>query len=116
MKLTRENLHAVATEGCGFIIEQLEILRVPRPAKKGWAKRLIGTDISDEDYARLLALKGRKARAKSEKPHHGEPERMFSLPVIEDVTSKWKGETTITIPTELVPVVEAMIKAFRPFS
>ena len=58
MILTRENIHDGASSECGWNKEQLSILGVKWPPKKGWLSKLIGRTISDADYAKFLALRG----------------------------------------------------------
>lgn len=64
MTLTHQNLHAAASAGSGFNYDQLDILGVVCPPRRGWLQSLIGTHISDERYAELLSLKGAKSRVK----------------------------------------------------
>lgn len=56
MILTSQNIHAFGTAGCGFNAKQLQILGVTEK-KKGWLTRLIGKEISEEDYRRLMDLR-----------------------------------------------------------
>jgi len=65
MKLTHQNIHAAGYSGCGFNSDQLAILGIQWPPKKGWLSRLIGTDLPDADYQRLYELKGSKRRRKA---------------------------------------------------
>lgn len=62
MKLTHENLHALATAGCGFNRAQLAVLGVECPPIKGWLSGLIGSEISVEAYDRAMALRGLKRK------------------------------------------------------
>jgi hypothetical protein len=68
--LTENLIRAMATNGCGFTREQMDILGVGWPPPKGWIKRLIGTAIPEDTYSRLLAMKGkgRKWRAENSFP------------------------------------------------
>lgn len=61
MELTEDMIQQGAYNGCGFNRPQLEALGVPwhkGGPTKGWRRRLIGTDITPEAYARFLRLKG----------------------------------------------------------
>ncbi len=57
MKLTFEILHSAGKGGIGFNWHQLRILGVPWPPPSGWLKRLIGTEIDDQKWQVVLALK-----------------------------------------------------------
>jgi len=59
MILTFENIHAVATSGCGFNAAQLHLLGVT-DMSRGWVRKLEGKEIPDATYALLLELKGAK--------------------------------------------------------
>ena len=62
MKMTDELLHSAATNGCGFSSEQLFLLTgTPKPSK-GWLINLIGTELPDELWQRVIALKGSKSK------------------------------------------------------
>ena len=131
MTLTHINLHAVATKGCGFTSEQLDILGVARPPKRGWVQRLIGTELPDADYARLLALKGSKSKSAKnepetfagyqlppaqEKPRESPAkERELGYVVMRDgstapLTAKSGISVAMKIPIELVETVQGLIR------
>lgn len=55
--LTSENIHALGTGGVGFTHKQMKLLGVPLPAKSGWLKRLIGTEISVFAYQEAMLLR-----------------------------------------------------------
>lgn len=59
MILTHENLHSIATAGCGFNAAQLHLLGVT-DMSRGWLRKLIGREIPDETFALLGTLKGAK--------------------------------------------------------
>lgn len=59
--LTRENLHALGTNGAGFNNAQLEILGVLIPPRKGWLSRLIGRELPEATYYKVLSLKAATA-------------------------------------------------------
>ena len=59
MILTHQNIHSIATGGCGFNTAQLHLLNVTN-LKRGWLTRLIGTEIPDDTFALLQKLKGAK--------------------------------------------------------
>lgn len=65
MTLTFQNIHALATKGMGFNSSQLFLLCGTTKPKKGWLSRLIGTEISNERYAEILAMKGLKRSKRS---------------------------------------------------
>ena len=66
MKLTREILHSAGTNGIGFNRQQLILLGVQWPPVKGWLTRLIGREISDETWQKVLAFKDKKARRQAQ--------------------------------------------------
>ena len=102
MKLTHDNIHAVATARKGFTKEQLAIFGIAWPPKKGWPKRLIGTEISDSDYARLMELKGSKS--KTTQIHPEIPS--LKLPPKSHFMA-------MQIPLPLVPLVTKMLETFN---
>ncbi len=57
MKLTHQMLHDAATNYGGWNKKQLAVLKVGWPAKKGWLSKLVGSEITDEDWNRLLSLR-----------------------------------------------------------
>jgi len=57
MKLTREMIQSGASIAGGWNRAQLTVLGVSWPPKKGWAKALAGTEISEDAYAQFLKLK-----------------------------------------------------------
>ncbi len=67
MILTSNNLHAGGRSGVGFNRKQLEVLGVEWPPKKGWLRALVGTEISEEQYAEFLSH--RKAGGKPARNH-----------------------------------------------
>ncbi len=60
MKLSSETLHFLGTGGCGWNKPQLEILGIKWPPRNGWLKDLVGREIAEEDYQKLLELRGAK--------------------------------------------------------
>ena len=56
MRLTREILHSAAPGG--FNHEQIRLLGVPIPEKKGWLLTLVGKEISDDTWAKVVRLNG----------------------------------------------------------
>jgi hypothetical protein len=61
IKLTHESLHAIGTSnGVDWNRKQLEILGVSFPPKKGWLKKLIGTEITDVQYQNLIMMRNVK--------------------------------------------------------
>ena len=65
MTLTFQNIHALATKGMGFNSSQLFLLCGTTKPQKGWLSRLIGTEISNERYAEVLAMKGPRRSKRS---------------------------------------------------
>ncbi len=56
MILTRQNIHAALN--CGSPnSSQMNLLGVPYPLPAGWLRKLVGQEISDEAYAKLMSLK-----------------------------------------------------------
>ena len=58
MILTKETLEALFNSNVPNS-RQMQTLRI-YPLRKGWMKRLIGTEISDALYAELIDCKGRR--------------------------------------------------------
>ena len=104
MTLTHENLHAVATSGKGFNKAQLQLLLGTSFPKRGWLKRLIGTDITDELYAEVLALKGKKGKVH-------EPETYALIPPIKPPPQS--PFMAMQIPLPLVPLVTKLLDTFK---
>jgi hypothetical protein len=63
MKLTREIIHGAGTLGMGFNRHQLGLLGVKWPPKKGWLSGLIGTEIPDETWEKVMRLKSVRRKA-----------------------------------------------------
>lgn len=57
MKLTEEMILAGQTGNGGWNRAQLAALGIDWPPHKGWKRRLIGTEISEQQYQRFLQLK-----------------------------------------------------------
>jgi hypothetical protein len=59
MKLTKQAIDALKSKNGGFSREIAAALGVPWPLATGWKEKLIaaGKEISDDEFARLLALK-----------------------------------------------------------
>jgi hypothetical protein len=62
MKLTRENIHAAATKNNGFNRAQIELFGINWPPKKGWLTSLIGKEIPDDVYYKIVAMGGTKPK------------------------------------------------------
>jgi hypothetical protein len=67
MKLTPELLHAANTSGA-WTRAQLVALGVPCPPPSGWRQKVIGMEISEEDYQRLCELASVRVKPKKERP------------------------------------------------
>lgn len=63
--LTKQIIQSVATGSIGFTSQQLLLLGVSIPPTKGWKKRLVGTEITTENYQQLLSLKGHCRKRKN---------------------------------------------------
>lgn len=57
MKLDYHSLHSVGTSGCGFNRDQLILLGVGYPPKRGWLRGLVGKEIPDQIWDRVCALR-----------------------------------------------------------
>lgn len=66
MKLTREILHSAGTSGIGYNREQLRLLGVPWPPRHGWLSNLVGKDIPDDTWSKVMELKDYKTRKKAQ--------------------------------------------------
>jgi len=68
MKLTYSIIHSAGSSGGdGFNYAQLKLLGVELPPKKGWLSNLIGKEVPDDIWIKVMALKGvrRKAERKA---------------------------------------------------
>lgn len=83
MILTSENLHAAATSNCGFTHLQLRTIGVETPPKRGWLKRLIGTEIDDSIYAEFLSNKGAMIKPPGKVRITDETQRFYTDPELE---------------------------------
>ena len=111
MQLTYENLHAAASAGSGFNYDQLDILGVVCPPRRGWLQKLIGTHISDEDFAKFLALKG--AKQKKSKSAKNEPGAFtgYQLPPAQEKRQQSPATCVqMAVPIELVETVQGLIR------
>jgi len=108
MTLNHINLHAVATKGCGFTSEQMSILGLKKKPKRGWLRRLIGTELPDEDYARLLALKGSKSKSAKNEP---ETFAGYQLPPAPQKPRESPATCVqMAVPIDLVETVQGLIR------
>ena len=60
MILTREDIE----KGLGLKASQAKVLGLIYPVKKGWKNKIVGTEISEELYARYIELGKEKAEIK----------------------------------------------------
>ena len=67
IEITKSFLVSGMQSGVGCNNDQLRLLGVELPAKKGWKKDLIGKKISTEDAAKFIALKGLCKRTERKK-------------------------------------------------
>ena len=59
IKLTYELIHSVGSYGGhGFNRKQLDLLNVNWPPRQGWVKWLIGQEIPESTWEKVVALKG----------------------------------------------------------
>lgn len=72
MKLTDELLDAANISGA-WTKAQLAVLGITYPLKGGWRHRVIGMEISDEDYQKLCELALMRVRPKKKRPGIAEP-------------------------------------------
>lgn len=79
MKLTHQIIHSAGTAGIGFNYQQLRILGVKWPPRKGWLSKLIGTEIPADKWELVVRLKGvRNKKARKDIVHSRE---QASLPI-----------------------------------
>lgn len=64
----------------GVTRKQIELLGVEYPPKAGWVKRLIGTEISLENYESFLSLKNTSKRMRKELGKGNPPGDNLALP------------------------------------
>lgn len=58
VRLTWKIIHSAGTYGKGFNADQLRLLGVSWPPRKGWLSALVGTEIDRSKWETILALKG----------------------------------------------------------
>lgn len=68
MRITRELLEQGQSKAGGWSREQLRLLGVNWPPKRGWPAKIVGSEITDAEAARFLELNG--AHLKSAKIDH----------------------------------------------
>ena len=83
MILTSENLHAASTSNRGYTHLQLRTHGVETPPKRGWLKRLIGTEIDDSIYAEFLGNKGAMIKPPGKVRITDETQRFYTDPELE---------------------------------
>lgn len=66
MKLTHQILHSAASNYCGWNKHQLELLGVKSPPKSGWLKKLVGTDVDENTWRKVILLRGIRNKAQRE--------------------------------------------------
>jgi len=66
MQLNKHTIHALFNLGCPNS-PQSKALGLEFPLKKGWITKLIGKEIEQSEYDRLLALKGPRPKGVSTK-------------------------------------------------
>jgi hypothetical protein len=64
MILSREDIEKGLYKGLGLKASQAKVLGLRYPVKKGWKNKLVGTEISEELYARYIELGKEKAEIK----------------------------------------------------
>jgi hypothetical protein len=67
MIITKKNLMALFNCGAPNSAQLTLLGLPPYPLKKGWMKKAIGKEISDDLYRTLMSLKGRKPRGAKRK-------------------------------------------------
>lgn len=128
MKLTLENLHALFNEGAPNSA-QLHLLGVKK-ARRGWLKQMVGREITDELYQRILSIKGRKPKGATRKEWreakivmHGtdsstrEPQPQPTPPMTHtDIISRLDSAHTLLLDRHAVGalnVIEALLQDLR---
>lgn len=66
--ITRELIREGQSLAGGWNRKQVEALGLEWPPKHGWQHRLLGNEISDQNAARFLALRGQTVRVKKNRP------------------------------------------------
>ena len=117
MTLTHENLHAIATSGKGFTNHQLDILGVARPPKKGWVQKLIGTETTDDEYAKLLSLKGIRQKQKQNQNAELPNFESYQLPKAPEKRQQSAPVCVqMAVPIQLVETVNGLIRLLNSLS
>jgi hypothetical protein len=108
--LTHENLHKGQTGNGGFNYAQLAALGVATPPRKGWLRRLIGTQVSAESYELFLSLKGATQCVKK-RDSELSPLAGYQLPQTEEKRQQSPATTVqMAVPIELVETVQGLIR------
>lgn len=68
--VTKEILDKGRSYGGSFSHKQLEYLNCPIPLQKGWEKRLLGVEVSEENIDAFIALKNKHYRAENNNENH----------------------------------------------
>ena len=64
IKLSEPLVRSIMSNGIGLNKHQAIILGMTYPLKAGWIRTLIGKEISDNEYASLISLKGITSKKK----------------------------------------------------
>lgn len=65
MKLTSEMLHSAASNYAGWNKHQLALLGISKP-EKGWLTKLVGTEIDENTWRKVMVIRGIKSKAQRE--------------------------------------------------
>lgn len=63
MKITREFIVLGRSGSGGWNRRQVALLGLKWPLEQGWINRVVGCEISDDDAAKFIALKGKIAKS-----------------------------------------------------
>jgi len=67
MTITRQMVLDAASSNCGWNNDQLRLMKVRLPLHHGWIETLVGTEVDEETWHKVMALSGiRKKRKRNE--------------------------------------------------
>lgn len=68
LKVSKEFMQLAASGEGGWNKAQLALLGVSWPPQKGWMTKIIGLDVPEDVWAKVLQLRGNAGRVRQRKP------------------------------------------------
>ena len=73
MIITHQLIESGMSDMGGWSRNQLALIGVPWPPKRGWKSRIVGNDISDSSAARFVAMRKTKSTTTKNNPNSDLP-------------------------------------------